>query len=103
MYNSVSVVIPNYNGIELFPHTLPTVFTALEKIQLPYEVIVVDDCSTDNSIGYLKTNFPLVQIIRSEKNFGFSVTANSGMKNAKYDLVLLLNSDVKLDPDYFIH
>ncbi len=102
MQKGISVVIPNYNGVRLFPETLPTVFMALSTVQLPYEVIVVDDCSTDDSVFYLQKNFPEVKIISNKSNFGFSVTANNGVQNAKHDLVLLLNSDVKLEPDYFI-
>jgi len=103
MHNGISVVIPNYDGIALFPHTLPSVFSALAKIQLPSQVIVADDCSTDRSIEYLKTHFPLIEIVQNETNSGFSVTANRGISTTKYNLVLLLNSDVKLEPDYFIH
>jgi GT2 family glycosyltransferase len=44
-----------------------------------------------------------VRIILNETNSGFSATANRGIKNSKYDLVLLLNNDVKLESDYFIH
>lgn len=103
MHNGISVVIPNYDGIALFPHTLPSVLNALKKLQLPSQVIVVDDCSTDGSVAYLQTHFPTIEIVQNETNNGFSVTANRGISTAKYDLVLLLNSDVKLEPDYFIH
>lgn len=99
----ISVVIPNYNGAKLFPETLPTVYSALYHIHLQFEIIVSDDCSTDNSISYLQKNFPEIKIVSNKKNSGFSVTANNGIRNAQFDLVLLLNSDVKLEPDYFVH
>lgn len=102
MQKSISVVIPNYNGVQLFAETLPTVFTALNNVKLNYEVIIVDDCSTDDSVLYLQRNFPEVKIIFNKENSGFSITANNGIRDAKHDLVLLLNSDVKLEPDYFI-
>src|SRR5438045_9616797 len=102
MYKGLSVVIPNYNGIDLFPQTLPTVFAALRKIEIPFEVIVPDDCSSDGSINYLKQYFPSVRIIQNEKNSGFSVTANRGIREARHELVFLLNSDVKLEPAYFL-
>jgi GT2 family glycosyltransferase len=99
---SISVVIPNYNGLSLFEETLPTVFAALEKSRCVYEVIVVDDCSTDDSVNYLRTNFPQVTIVQNEVNRGFSPTINAGIFAAKHELVFLLNSDVKLEPDYFL-
>jgi GT2 family glycosyltransferase len=103
MLNGISVVIPNYNGVQLLPEILPTVFTALRNIQLPGEVIVSDDCSTDESIDFLQTYFPQIRIVSNTINSGFSATANNGVKNAHYNVVLLLNSDVKLEPDYFKH
>lgn len=101
MQKGISVVIPNYNGVRLFPDTLPTVFEALSTLQIPYEVLVVDDCSPDGSASFLQKEFPEVRVISNEKNSGFVLTANRGMRHAKYDLALLLNSDVKLTPRYF--
>lgn len=101
MQNGISVVIPNYNGVQLFPHTLPTVFEALSSLQMPYEVLVVDDCSPDGSVDFLQKEFPDVRVISNEKNSGFVVTANRAVRNAHYNIVLLLNSDVQLTPCYF--
>lgn len=56
------------------------------------EIIVVDDCSTDNSIEILK-EFP-VSVICNEKNLGFSSTVNKGVKEADGEIVVLLNTDV---------
>jgi GT2 family glycosyltransferase len=97
----ISVVIPNYNGIGLFEHTLPTVVATLATINLPSEIIVADDCSTDDSVNYLHTHYPSVKVIAQKINAGFSVTSNAGIKAAIYSHVLLLNSDVKLTPGYF--
>jgi GT2 family glycosyltransferase len=101
MQKGISVVIPNYNGVQLFPHTLPTVFEALSSLQIPYEVLVVDDCSPDGSAAFLQKEFPEVKVISTEKNSGFVLTANRAVRNAQYDIVLLLNSDVQLTPHYF--
>lgn len=99
----ISVVIPNYNGVGLFPQTLPPLFAALKRSQLPYEVIIVDDCSTDDSVGMLTREYPDIRVIINPVNRGFSPTINRGIDAAVYDLVLLLNSDVKLEPDYFTY
>jgi len=101
MQKGISVVIPNYNGAKLFPETLPTVFTALKNTSLPWEIIVCDDCSTDNSIAFLQAGFPEIKIITTKSNSGFSVTANKGINAAQFDWILLLNNDVKLEPIYF--
>jgi len=99
----ISVVIPNFNGVSLFPQTLPSLVTALNKVALQYEILVVDDCSTDDSVAYLQSNYPHVKVLRNEINSGFSPTINKGIHAARFDLVFLLNSDVKLKEDYFIH
>lgn len=98
---NISVVIPNYNGVHLFPETLPALYRALEHSSKKYEIIIVDDCSTDNSINFLKHNFPEIILLRNKKNSGFSITINKGIFAAKNELVLLLNSDVKLTEAYF--
>lgn len=100
---SVSVVIPNYNGRLLFEDTLGPLFQALKHAHLDYEVIIVDDCSTDASVDFLKLHYPEVRVLRNDVNLGFSPTINRGIRAATKDLVHLLNSDVKLMPDYYTH
>jgi GT2 family glycosyltransferase len=99
--DGLSVVIPNYNGVELFKNTLKPLLTALNNTGLPWETIVVDDCSTDNSISFLRHNYPWIKVLTNEQNLGFSKTINKGIFAAKYDLILLLNSDIIVAPDYF--
>ena len=99
----ISVVIPNFNGAQLFPQTLPPLFAALNRAGIPNEVLIVDDCSTDDSVESLQQNFPQVTVLKGEVNQGFSPTINRGIRAARFDLVFLLNSDVKLKEDYFVH
>jgi GT2 family glycosyltransferase len=98
---SISVVIPNYNGRNLLAANLPSVFAALQTAAVEYEVIVSDDASTDESVAFLKENFKDVTIVCQKINRGFSPTINSGIAQASKQLVLLLNTDVFLLPDYF--
>ena len=99
---SISVVIPNYNGRNLLEENLPSVFEALEVASVAFEVIVVDDASTDESVAYLKSAFPQVVLLQNERNRGFSPTINRGIMAATKELVMALNSDVKLTPNYFL-
>ena len=101
--SGISVVIPNFNGENLLPQILPSAFQAIQRSGIKGEIIVVDDCSTDKSVDMLKSRFPEVKIIQNENNSGFSITSNKGIRAASYDWVLLLNSDVKLEPEYFVH
>lgn len=97
----LSVVIPNYNGKNLFARTMEPLFSVLKELTIPYEVIVVDDCSTDDSVSFLEERFPQIKILKNETNAGFSVTINKGIFACKYELVFLLNSDIIVTPGYF--
>lgn len=101
--DGISVVIPNYNGRTLLPLILPPAFTALQQTGLAFEVIVADDASLDDSVNWLTITYPTVKVVTAAQNAGFSVTANNGIRAARFNWVLLLNSDVILTADYFAH
>ncbi len=98
---SISVTIPNYNGQELLSKNLPLLFSALKKHVLDYEVIISDDASKDDSVKFLKENYPEIILVEHKHNRGFSENINAAIHRAKKDLVLLLNTDVELTEDYF--
>jgi GT2 family glycosyltransferase len=98
---SISVVLPNYNGKHLMELFIPSVLAALQTSQIDYEFIVVDDCSTDHSVEFIQQAYPAIILLVNEQNAGFSYTCNQGIRKATKELVFLLNSDVRLTPDYF--
>ena len=100
---SISVIIPNYNGIKLLEAYLPFAFEAVKNAGVDYEVIIVDDCSVYDSVNFIRQNYPGVKLIVNSINRGFSFTCNTGIDAARYELIFFLNSDVKLSPDYFAH
>jgi GT2 family glycosyltransferase len=97
----VSIVIPNYNGAKLLPIVLSSVVDAVNFSKIDYQILVIDDCSKDASKEIIDTLFAGVEFIVNEVNLGFSETVNKGVNLAKHELVLILNNDVKLNPDYF--
>lgn len=101
---SVSVVIPNYNGKALLQKNLPFLYHALQFGGIEdYEVIIPDDSSTDDSVNFIKNNYPDIKVITSSKNLGFSPNINKGIFAATKDLTFALNSDVQLTESYFVH
>ena len=96
---SASVVIPNWNGRDLLEKYLPSVVTALAG-HPDNEVVVVDNGSTDGSAQYLRDYFPQVKLVALEKNLGFGGGSNAGFRAAKNDIVVLLNSDMRVEPDF---
>jgi GT2 family glycosyltransferase len=104
MNYSISIVIPNYNGKDLLEANLASVYTALKFSGISdFEIIIPDDASTDNSVDFIKTNYPNIILVENKINKGFSGNTNTGIKQSQKDLVLILNSDVKLTEDYFSH
>lgn len=88
---NVSIVIPNWNGEALLRKHLSAVIAAAQKA----EVIVVDDGSTDGSVGYVKKTYPSIRLIEKKKQEGFSSTINIGVRQATGEIVVTLNSDVE--------
>lgn len=102
---NISIVIPNYNGEDLLKKNLPKVFEAVnyyfQENNQKVEIIIVDDGSTDASasvISRLRSKASARQanlkFIKNEKNLGFSSTVNKGVKTARGEIVVLLNTDV---------
>ncbi len=94
----IIVLMLNYNGKNLLEDA---VSSYLANDYDNFEVVVIDNGSSDGSVDYLKANFPSVKIIRSEINLGYSGGFNIGMKYAfeeqKADFSLITNNDVKVD------
>ena len=94
---SISIVIPLYNKEEFVRNTLLSV---LNQTFQNFEIIIVDDGSTDRSIEFAKEfNDSRIRIITQE-NRGVSASRNTGIKNAKYDYIAFLDADDEWKPYY---
>jgi GT2 family glycosyltransferase len=93
----VSVIIVNYNGKKFLKECLESLMlTTYPK----FEVILVDNNSSDDSIEFVMNNYPSVIIIKLEKNYGFAEPNNIGAKIAKGDFLLFLNNDTSPTPEF---
>jgi GT2 family glycosyltransferase len=91
----VSIIIPNYNGKKLLKKNLPHVVRAWSNAKNKIvEVIIVDDGSTDESVSFINSNYPQIQLIKHKINKGFPKAVNTGVRLAKGNYVALLNTDV---------
>lgn len=93
----ISVVITNFNGAHLLKKNLPIIISLLEQSKLEYEIIIVDDASTDDSKEVL-TRFTVERgsrftVIYKDKNEGFASTVDTGIRAAKGEYVFTLKTD----------
>lgn len=88
-----AIVILNWNGRKILEQYLPTVlhYSAEEA-----EVVVADNHSTDDSVSYLRENFPQVRVIVLNKNYGFAEGYNQALRQVEAEYYILLNSDVEV-------
>lgn len=93
----VSVIIPTYNGLELLVAALECL---TRQTWREFEVIVVDNDSTDGTIEVLARRFPDVRLVSLSSNRGFAAAVNSGIAAATGDIVVLLNNDTEPDPEW---
>lgn len=95
MSKKVFAIIVTYNGIKW----VEKCFNSLQNSSLPIAIIVIDNGSTDGTLEVIKNSFPNIQLIQSEKNLGFGIANNVGIKkayDAGADYFFLLNQDVWL-------
>jgi GT2 family glycosyltransferase len=97
---SVSIIIPNWNGADLLQAYLPSVLKAQATYRGTVEVLVVDDASTDNSVKMLRDDFAGTRAVVHERNRGFGQACWSGARAAENPVLIFLNSDVKVAPDF---
>lgn len=93
----VSVVIPNYNGRSLLENCIESLLLQTYK---DFEIIVVDNGSTDDSYELIIRQFPQIKFISLGANYGFSKAVNEGIKSANGEYIVLLNNDVECTNDW---
>lgn len=94
----IAVVILNWNGRSLLEEFLPSVVAHSDLAR----VYVADNASQDDSITYVKRNFPTVRIIQNKVNGGYAQGYNQALEHLDEQLLILLNSDVQVTPDWLV-
>lgn len=89
----VSIIIPVYDQLKI---TIDCLRDVVSTYGVEKEIIVVDDGSTENVSTVIPKLFPQIKLLRNEQNLGFAKTVNRGIRESSYDLVCLLNNDIRL-------
>lgn len=92
-----SVIIPVWNGVSYISDCLDAL---LKQTHSDWEIIVVDNASTDGSADFVAQRYPQVRLMRNQANLGFSGGCNVGIKAARGDVLILLNQDTCVAPDW---
>ena len=94
----LAIVILNWNGKQLLEQFLPSVIENSESAA----IYVADNASTDDSIKFLKAQYPSVKIIQNTENGGYAKGYNDALKQVDADIYCLLNSDVEVTKNWLI-
>jgi len=96
MHTPIAVAVLNWNGRALLEKYMPSVVAH----SAPHPVYVIDNASTDDSLDYLASAFPTVQIIQTGDNLGYAGGYNKGLESISESFAVLLNSDVRTTPGW---
>jgi len=98
-YPKVTIIMLTYNGLEVLKISVPAVL----KTHYPdFEVIVIDNGSTDGSFSFLSKMYPSVSVISVKPNKGWDIPSNLGASVAHGSLLAFLNNDMEVDPDWLL-
>jgi GT2 family glycosyltransferase len=94
---AISVIVVNYNGLHHLQECLDSLRAQTFR---DFEVIFVDNGSSDGSVEFVTNNFEEVKVIRNEKNLGYGGGNNIGIRSAEGKYIAILNNDTKVDPGW---
>lgn len=95
----IELIVLNYNGGELFLECLASLEASLRKTRHEARLVILDNQSTDGSDRLAQTRFPKAEMIRMAEN-RYLCSYNDYLKQSGCDVALLLNNDMKVDPDF---
>jgi GT2 family glycosyltransferase len=103
--DNISVAIPNWNGEAVLPECLNSLRRALRRAGAGnhVDIVIADDQSTDRAPEIVKRDYPEVRWLDMPQRSGFGVVANTAVTACANDYVLLLNNDVYVEEDFFLH
>jgi len=92
----LAIIILNWNGKKLLKQFLPSVIQHSKGA----DIYVADNASTDDSIAFIKSNYPTITVIQNKENAGYAKGYNDALKSVNADVFCLLNSDVEVTQNW---
>lgn len=100
----ISIISPVYNSSKILKTLIEKIVLNIQKITRSYEIILIDDCSSDNSwneLKKMKKNYKKLKIYKNKKNIGQHPTIRRCLKKSKGKIVFVIDCDLQDDPVYF--
>ena len=95
--SKVAIVVLNWNGKHFLERFIPGILDHLPDYA---ELIIADNCSTDDSVDFLKENYPSLRLVINQENGGFAKGYNDALKEIDSEYYVLLNSDIEIKSDW---
>ncbi|HEU0136770.1 MAG TPA: glycosyltransferase, partial [Flavobacterium sp.] len=92
----IAIVILNWNGAALLRQFLPSII----QYSAGADIYVADNASSDDSLQVLELEFPTVNVIRNDRNYGFAEGYNQALKHVDADIYALVNSDIEVTQNW---
>jgi GT2 family glycosyltransferase len=98
----IAVVILNWNGRNFLEKFLGKVFDSISSDIYRAKLVVADNASTDDSVEWIRANYPSVELILLDKNYGFADGYNKSLKHVDAEYYVLLNSDIEVTGNWLL-
>ena len=95
MKPEISIITVGMNHLSYVKEMLASLYS-VGSPSVSFEVIFVDNCSTDGTADYIRNNYPTIKLIENQKKYGFARNNNIGAKHAIGNYILILNPDIIL-------
>ena len=97
MIKELTIIIPHFNGIDILKNCLETIYL---NSYTDFEVILIDNGSTDGSQQFSREHFPQVNLVENEINLGYAGACNQGITMSQSEFILLLNNDTEMPSNF---
>jgi len=100
MHYSFSIIIVTWNGLHHLKNFLPSVVNSRYE---SFEIIIADNASTDGTAEWIQKTYPVCRVVTFDNNYGYCGGNNRAVPYANGDVLVFLNNDVRVDPDWLKH
>ena len=95
---NIAVVILNWNGEKLLKQFLPSFINYTKREDT--KIYIADNASSDNSVDFIKNNYPQIELVINDKNYGFAEGYNQALKKINANYYVIINSDVEVTENW---